>query len=163
MIEYPKINTTARKIAIAIASWYNLGRVNLDYSDSVKLYCEIIPKDRNYLKVRLRITVEDRLSIYEDINGGLEHRGFVKDIAKYLESINDLDLGEIRVESWGRKERKYKLDNEFNEKNCFNCKYRSKRGFCNLLGSWYPKKNNNIACEEWVRRKDRDNQVKIDS
>ena len=154
MIKYPKINNSARKVAIVLASWYNLGKVMLDYSEFVKLYCEIIPEDKKYLTVKLRMTVEDKLSIYEDINGGLEHRDFVRDIAKYLESKEELDLGEVRVERWDRKEREYKLNDQFQEKSCFNCQYRSKRGYCNLLKSCHPKKKDNLACKAWTKRED---------
>ena len=152
MINYPKVNDSGQRIVSILAKWYQLGTVELNYSDSIALYCEVIPEDKKYLKVKIWLTKENQFSIYEDIEGGLEHRDFVKDMAKYLEIIDDLDLGEVRIEKWDGKAKEYKLNRGDLDKNCFGCYYRSHRGYCDLLENWHPKKENNDSCVYWTSR-----------
>jgi len=151
MIKYPKVKESSQRIVTVLGKLYKLGIVDFDYSDSIKLYCEIIPDNKEYLKVKVWLTDQNQLSIYEDINGGLEHRDFVADISKYLEIVGELDLGEFRIEKWDHKSKEYRLDKKTLDENCFTCYYRTRRGYCNLLKNWHPRKEDNSACAYWTK------------
>ncbi|TDX52198.1 hypothetical protein [Orenia marismortui] len=154
MIKYPKVKESVQRIITILGKLYNLSVVDLDYSESIKLYCEIIPQDKKHLKIKVWLTEENQLSIYEDINGGLEHKEYVSDMARYLEIVGKLDLGEIRIEKWDHKAKKYKIDKEILKNNCFACYYRTQRGFCDLLQNWHPRKESNSACAYWTKREE---------
>ncbi|WP_027339175.1 hypothetical protein [Halonatronum saccharophilum] len=154
MIKYPKINESVQRIVTILAKWFNLIMVDFDYSESINVYCEIAPKGNDYLKVRVWINKEDQLLIYEDINGGLEHKEFVMDIAKYLEVVGGLDLGEKRIEKWDNKIKEHKVEGKASEANCFECCFRMNRGFCDLLNNWQPRKEDNRPCEYWTKREE---------
>ncbi|OCL25966.1 hypothetical protein U472_08025 [Orenia metallireducens] len=154
MIKYPEVKESSQRIVTVLSQLYKLGVVDFDYSDSIKLYCEVIPDDKEYLKVKVWLTEQNQLSIYEDINGGLEHRDFVSDMAKYLEIVGELNLGDLKIERWDHKSKEYQLDKGAIENNCFTCYYRTRRGYCNLLKSWHPRKEGNSACAYWIKVKE---------
>ncbi len=152
MIKYPKVRESTQRILTMLSQLYQLSVVDLDYSPSIKLYCEIIPQNEKHLKIKVWLTEEDQFLIYEDINGGLEHQQFVTDISQYLEVGGNLDLGELRLEKWDHESIKHDLTQKEVDNNCFSCQYRNPNGFCTLLNNYHPRKENNLACAYWDQR-----------